>query len=89
VAADELIPWQISEKEIRKDFQLFAPHLATARSISVGRCIARSAQRRVIGKLRSGLKPLAGTNQYLVEAGVVDELLSRLERTDPAASPVD
>jgi hypothetical protein len=76
---EKLLTLDIPEEEIRLNFRLLTGRPISERSVSVGKCIAKTAQRRVVDLLKSGLIPLReNSNYYLIEAEVVNELLKKL-----------
>ncbi len=76
----DLPPLEISEEEIKENFKLLTRRPITERTVSVGKCIGRIAQWRVIDILKLSLLPLRSGNYYLIKAEVLEELFRKLDK---------
>jgi hypothetical protein len=70
----------VSENEIRELFRMVTFRQITARSVSVGKCIAKAAQWHIVEALKLGLMPIRVGNYYLIKAEVIDDLFKKLDQ---------
>jgi hypothetical protein len=77
---DDIKNIEVSDTEIRDNFKMLTLRPITARTLSVGKCIAKVAQWHIIEVLKLGLMPMRVGNYYLVKADVLDKLFKELDK---------
>lgn len=78
VKDNKSISIDISEDEIRQNFMLLTNRPISQRTVSVGKCIAKTAQSHIIELLKLGIVPLKVGNCYLIKTEILDELFRQM-----------
>ncbi len=79
---DELPALDLSEDEIKEQFKQLNGRPVCRRTISVGKCIGKTAQRQFIKTLKSGLIPVKVGSYYVIKAEVLESMLKNLDENN-------